>query len=276
MPNTPTHGDYDVTEVENFDNLMSVLTDINQADTYQKTVELVADVLMNGHKGVSGYLVFGNTKLSKKIGIFNMNAATDCPNAKTREDGESETGFCQVPWNDCYAHKAEYIYKDTLDKRRLQEYLWDNIDAMTFADALLRVKERKRSAFEFVRVSEAGDFRHQGDISKWTNIARRLGDEITVYTYSASHKLDWSDREHFTLMASNARAPYGDKRYAYAIPREMLEDGQDADDVLLIEDVEDNDDWMLCPYDRTDGDVKCGDCKACMVPQGPNVYITPH
>lgn len=266
MPNTPTHGDYDVQEVDNFDHLMDALVDINDAPTYQETVEKVADVLMNGHEGVSGYLTFGNNKISKKLGIFNMNAATDCPNAKTRENGESETGLCQVPWKDCYAHKAEYVYKDTLPKRRLQEYFWDNIDAVTFADALLRVKERKRSPFTDLRVSEAGDFRHRGDIVKWETIAKRLDGHINVYTYSASHKLDWSDAEHFTVNQSNNLADYGDRLFTAV---------QSPDDV--------GEDMVICPFELakskgvdTDDRPKCGDCRLCINKEGPDVAVLLH
>lgn len=262
----PTNGDYDIQEVDNFDNLMAALREINTAESYQETVELVADVLLNGHEGTSGYMTFGNNKVADTTGIFNMNAATDCPNAKTRENGESGTGLCQVPWESCYAHKAENIYPNALGKRRLQEYFWDNIDAVTFADACLRVKERKRSEFRDLRVSESGDFRHRGDIVKWETIAQRLEGHINVYTYSASHKLDWSDTEHLVVNQSNNLADYGNRLFT------AVESPDDVPEGMVV-----------CPFELakskgvdTDDRPKCGDCRLCINPEGPDVAVLLH
>lgn len=265
----PTHGDYRISEVEGIDSLMSCLKEFNEFDTHKERVEFVSELLMNGHKGVSGYLTFGNNKIAKNTGIFNMNSATDCPNAKSDEDNQTDTGVCQVPWESCYAHKAENIYPNTLKKRRLQEYLWDNVDSQTFADALLRVKARKRSAFDYLRVSESGDFRHRGDVVKWDNIAEILGDDIKVYTYSASHKIDWSEAEHFVVNQSNGLADYGDRLFS-AVPK-----GTDVPD-----------DAIFCPFEaakengvKTDERPKCGECTACMEPEADqprDVYISLH
>jgi len=265
----PTHGDYDISDVNDIDSLMSKLKEINNCDTHSGRVEIVAEMLMNGHEGVSGYLSFGNNKIAKNTGIFNMNSATDCPNAKSDKDNQTDTGVCQVPWDMCYAHKAENQYDDALKKRRLQEYMWDNVDALTFADALLRVKERKRSAFDYLRVSESGDFRHRGDIVKWNTIAEHLSDKIQVYTYSASHKLDWSEAEHFTVNQSNDLAEYGDRLFSAVM---------DSADVP--------DDAIFCPFEaakengvKTDERPKCGECTACVEPnaeQSRDVYITIH
>jgi hypothetical protein len=262
----PTRGDYDITEVENFDDLLKALEAVNASDD---PAAEVADLLMSGHEGVGGYLTFGNNKVAKNTGIFNMNSATDCPNAKSDPSNESETGVCQVPWESCYAHKAENIYPNALKKRRLQEYLWDNIDAQTFAEALLRVKARKRSEFSYLRVSESGDFRGRHDVIKWERISRIVGDEIGVYTYSASHKIDWSEAEHFTVNQSNALAEYGDRLFS-AVP--------DADDIP--------EDAMFCPFEAaaqndvdTDDRPKCGECTACIEPeesQPRDVFITLH
>lgn len=262
----PTRGDYDITTVKGFDALVRELERVSESEHPE---ERVAELLLNGHKGVSGYLTFGNNKISKNTGIFNMNSATDCPNAKSDENNQSGTGVCQVPWESCYAHKAEKIYPDALKKRRLQEYLWDNIDSVTFAEALLRVKERKSSPFEYLRVSEAGDFRHRSDIIKWDRISEIISPDIEVYTYSASHKLDWSHAENFTVNQSNALADYGDRLFS-AVP--------EAEDIP--------DDAIFCPFEaakkngvETDKRPKCGECTACIEPQSEqerDVYITIH
>jgi hypothetical protein len=254
----PTHGDYNITEVESFDALSAWLTEFKDAPSIEDKAGILAELLMNGHKGVSGYLTFGNNKVSKNTGIFNMNSATDCPNAASDKDNPTETGVCQVPFAACYAHKSENVYPDALKKRRLQEYLWDNVSAEVFAKAFRRVKERKRSSFEHLRVSESGDFRNDNDIKKWDKIARRLDSEINVYTYSASHKLDWSEAEHFNVMQSNNHANYGNNLYT-AVPSE--------------DDIPEN--AVQCAYEGAE--IKCGDCRMCIDQDfDKDVYITLH
>jgi hypothetical protein len=263
----PTHGDYDIDEVDGIDALRSAISEMYKSDD---PAGVLAGLLLNGHEGVSGYLTFGNNKVSKNTGIFNMNSATDCPNADSDEDNPTETGVCQVPWKSCYAHKSENVYPDALKKRRLQEYLWDCTSADIFAEALLRVKSRKRSPFKHLRVSESGDFRHSGDIKAWDEIARRLDGEINVYTYSASHKLSgWDSVEHFTVNQSNALADYGDREFN-AVPTQ--------DDIP--------DDAIACPFEvakangvETDKRPKCGECEACIKPateQSRDVYVLLH
>lgn len=266
----PTHGDYDSQSIEGIDTLKGVIVWIDNAPDMESRADRLADVLLNGHEGSDGYLSFGNNKISTNTGIFNMNSATDCPNAASDENNQTETGVCQVPWESCYAHKAENIYSAALPKRRRQEFLWDHMDADTFGHALLRVKERKRSPFEYLRVSEAGDFRHNGDIYKWDRIAEIVSPEIEVYTYSASHKLTgWSEVENFTVNQSNNLAEYGDRQFAAV-----------SDPDAIPEDA------IFCPFEaakengvKTDNRPKCGECTHCIEPetdQPRDVFITIH
>jgi hypothetical protein len=276
----PTHGDYEISEVAGFDALNAWLKEFKDAPSDKDKAAILAELLMNGHEGVSGYLTFGNNKVSTNTGILNMNSATDCPNADSDEDNPTYTGVCQVPWAACYAHKAENIYPDTLKKRRLQEYLWDNISAPIFAMAFRRVKERKRSAFDHIRVSESGDFRQEDDIRKWDEIALRLDGEINVYTYSASHKLDWSENEHMVVNQSNDLANYGDRQFTATYTDEHGETQP------ITEASEVPDDAILCPFEAakingvsTDERPKCGDCTACIDPkesQPRDVAIVQH
>jgi len=262
----PTHGDYDITSVENFSELKASIQRMNESDD---PVGVLADLLLQGHEGVGGYLTFGNNKVSKNTGIFNMNSATDCPNAGTSKDNQSETGVCQVRFSECYAHVSEQVYPNALKKRRLQEYLWDNVDAHTFAKALLRVKDRKRLPFDHLRVSESGDFRHRGDIIKWDRIAELLDGEINCFTYSASHLLDWCEAEHITVNQSNSLADYGDREFnAVSDVSEIPEDA------------------IACPFEvakangvETDNRPKCGECEHCITPeekQPRDVYVLLH
>jgi len=263
----PTHGNYDIDTVEGISKLRDEIKRMYDSDN---SVEILAELLMNGHDGSSGYLSFGNNKVAKNTGIFNMNSATDCPNADTTENNQSDTGVCQVPWESCYAHKSENIFKTSLPKRRRQEYLWDSVSPEIFADALLRVKERKTSDFLHLRVSESGDFRHNGDIMAWEKVAELVSGEINVYTYSASHKLSaWDNVEHFTVNQSNALAEYGDREFN-AVPK--------------VSDIPD--DAIACPFEvakangiETDSRPKCGDCTACIEPQTKqprDVYVLLH
>ena len=263
----PTKGDYDINAVDGIDTLRDEIKRMYDSDD---PAAVLAELLMNGHEGTSGYLTFGNNKVADNTGIFNMNSATDCPNADSTESDQAKTGVCQVPWKSCYAHKSENVYPDALKKRRLQEYLWDCTSPDIFAEALLRVKSRKRSPFKHLRVSESGDFRHNGDIKAWDEIARLLGDEINVYTYSASHKLSaWDSVEHFTVNQSNALAEYGDREFN-AVP-EVSDIPEDA---------------IACPFEvakkngvETDKRPKCGECEACIKPetdQPRDVYVLLH
>lgn len=201
---------------------------------------------------LSDYISWGNNKVSKTVAIYNLNSATDCPNR--------ETDRCQVPFEKCYAHKAENVYPQTLPYRRRQQYLWDSLSAEEWAGAFKSLVSRKRNSVTAVRFSEAGDFRNEQDIQKVERIAQMLStDGIDVYTYSASHKLDWSEAENFTVNQSNELADYGDRLFT------ALPEGSDLPE-----------DTVWCPYDKSDGDIKCGECKLCINPEGPDVAIELH
>jgi len=259
----PTYGEFEFASVDGIDALRHEIKRMHKPDT--DAVEVLSDLFMNGHEGSGGYITFGNTKIAKDVAIFNMNSATDCPNAKTMENGETETGLCQVPWSDCYAHKAENgLSPAALDKRRRQQYLWDNVDALTFAEALEHCFDRKQRDITAVRFSESGDFRHKQDIIKVDRIAQMI--DTDVYTYSASHKLDWSEAKHFTVNQSNNQADYGDRLFSAV-------SGADA--------VPEN--GVVCPFELakskgvdTDERPKCGDCRLCIDENGPDVYVLLH
>jgi hypothetical protein len=248
---TPTRGDYDTAAVDGIDTLRSEISDAEDNNTYSERITAWSHIL-------SDYLSFGNTKISKEVAIFNLNSATDCPNAETDE--------CQVDFSDCYAHKAENIYPNTLPYRRRQEYVWDCLDAETFAYAFIEVVERKRNPVTGLRLSEAGDVRHDGDIHKAERIAEILSaHDISVYTYSASSYLDaWDTVENLTVNQSNNFDNYGDRLYS-AVPKpEDIPEGA-----------------LECPHNYqkrkgNDDPVKCGDCRLCIDKDAPDVFITLH
>lgn len=266
-----THGNYSITDVADFDELRNCIHGIYRMCNMERQVEALADLLMKGHEGTSGYMSFGNNKVAKNTGIYNMNSATDCPNAETTVEEQSKTGVCQVPFAACYAHKAENIYPNALKKRRLQEYLWDAFSAEHFGKAFLRVKERKRSSFEYIRVSEAGDFRHNDDIRKWNDISKIVHPDISVYTYSASHKLDWDSHkthDEFTINASNDLDDYGDRQFTAT----YIDESGDEQPIKEPKDIPEE--MITCPFEvakandiPTDERPKCGDCTHCIEPE---------
>jgi hypothetical protein len=203
------------------------------------------------------HISIGNTKINKQTAIFNMASAHDCVNR------ESEN--CQVPWEDCYAGKAERTYgKDTLPYRRRQEYIWDCMNPELFAKAFQSLNSRKRNTFTSLRINESGDFRTNGDIVRLNQVAKIL--DVDVYTYSASNYLNWDLATDFTINASNDLEEYGDRRFM-AVP----------------EGAELPDDTVWCPYSLQQNNGvpeedrhKCGDCKLCINEDGPNVAVELH
>lgn len=266
----PTRGDYNITEVNGYDRLRDNIHAIYRM-SYDRQVSALADILLRGYSGKANYMTMGNNKVNKNTGIINMNSATDCPNADSTESNPSPVGVCQVPWAVCYAHKAENIYDDALPKRRLQEYLWDAFSAELWADAILRVSERKRSDFDYIRISEAGDFRHNADIKKWNTISEKVYPEVQVYTYSASHKLDWNlyaTHEYFVVNQSNDLDEYGDRQFTATFTDENGETQPITEPSQVPEDA------LLCPFEAakhkgidTEDRPQCGECTYCIQPE---------
>jgi len=226
---------------------------VDGIDTLRERMEKAGDDITVWSHILSDYIQFGNNKIAKSVAIFNMNAASDCPNR------ESEN--CQVPWESCYAGKAERQYPQVLPYRRRQEYLWDCMTADMFAEAFAELVSRKRNDVTAIRFSEAGDFRNDADIIKVNRIAELV--DVDVYTYSASDYLNWSHADSFTVNQSNDFREYGNRRFT-AIPK-----GSELPDGMV---------W--CPFDYSDksGDdrPKCGECRLCINPEGPDVAIELH
>ena len=209
------------------------------------------------------HVSFGNHKIADTTAIFNFGSATDCPNR--------ETEACQVPWEACYAGKSERLYGTPLAYRRRQEFIRDSVDAETFAQAFIRMVGRKRKPVDTLRLSEAGDFRTNADLIWANEVAGILRKELDmdVYTYSASFKLKWELAENITVNASNPWFDNANRRF-------MALDS--------IEDIQDRENTVVCPNDwdkRVEGKAadearKCGECRVCINPDGPDVGIVKH
>lgn len=207
---------------------------------------------------LNDYIQWGNnTKVAASVGIFNLSSAHDCVNRGTER--------CQVGPNECYAVRDERSYDWAWQYFRRQEYLWDCLDADTFAEAVKAIVERKHSAPRAFKFNQSGDFRHQGDVVKVDRIAEQLAEiDLPVFTYSASSHLDWSAAEHFTVNRSDPNVEYGDRRYQVVRTSGMVPE-----------------DAIHCPFDRAkqageplEERPKCGECMACVRPDGPDVAVT--
>lgn len=233
------------------------LAEVNGIEKLQQRIADAGNDVTAWSHILKDYVKFGNNKVAKEVAIFNMNSATDCANRNTDD--------CQVPDGMCYAYNDEQRYGSPLDYRRRQEYVWDCLDAHTFAKAFEELVSRKRNPVTAIRFSESGDFRHRGDIIKVDRIAELI--DIDVYTYSASGYLDWSEAEHFTVNRSNDFDYWegeGDRRF-FALP----------------ESEELPEDTVYCPFDYFDGDdldkrPQCGECRLCINSEGPDVAIPLH
>lgn len=233
--------DFDVNEVDRIDRLRR---DIRAAELNANTVERWTDIVQS-HINTQG-----NDKISSKIDVFNMGAATNCDNLGT--------AFCQVNSEDCYAVRSEKNFPKPKDYRQRQAVIWAHIDAVTFAKAYRRIFERKRTETIALRFNESGDFESRHDIHRVNEIATRLDDIISVYTYSASSWLPWQgNADAFALNQSNDRREFGDRRF------EVVDD---------VDEIPDG--GIRCPHDQSDGEIKCGDpCRLCIDDDAPDIYV---
>lgn len=221
---------------------------IRSADCLQDWVDI-----FRGTGDIPRHIKFGNGKLHKSVARFSFGSATDCPNRFTDS--------CQVDGDDCYAVSAEQGYSpETLDANRRREYLWDCLDAETFARAFhTLVTEHKHNHVGTLRFSVAGDVRYRGDAVKMNQIARYLADHgIDTYCYTASDHVDFRGLDALTVNASNPWVRGADRQY-----------------IAVADEAEIPDDGFQCPYDYSD--TTCGECRACIRPEGDHdVYITEH
>lgn len=244
-PDLVGHENYQDDEVWGLDGLTGR---IKAADTPEDWSYILGD-----------HIKVGNHKIAKNVAIFNICAASDCPNIDTER--------CQVPKEACYAHRDEKTYhgsdgRGPLSYRRRQEYIWDCLDAETFAEAFTLWMDRKTSDtdIEYIRLNESGDIRHRGDILKLEHIARILEPDVSIYVYTASNHLEWDilDERTFVVNASNdLMRQYADNRFG-VVSEYTDEDG------------------IVCPFDASDQEYKCGDCQLCMTKHGQDIQIEIH
>lgn len=198
----------------------------------------------------------GNSKLANYILIFNMGTAKNCPNMGTER--------CQASdGDDCYAARDEKRYPHTTPQYRdKQQLLWDSVTGEMFANAILHILDRSRSNTEYLRFNESGDFRHKADMERAETVARILKEEagITVYTYTASSFLDFSETEYLTVNASNPEVEGADNYFNVTDTR--LDTDASEYETLPEEGIPNG--AFECPGE-------CGPCRACMHKGGTDV-----
>ena len=125
----------------------------------------------------------GNRKIGRDTIIINMGSATDCASKRL--------GLCKVCAR-CYAVKAERQYPSCLPYRRLQAKIWSYTSAESIASQILGIAGVKSGRVKYLRFSESGDFRTQGDVDKMSTVAKLLAGKLIVWGYTARSDLDFS------------------------------------------------------------------------------------
>lgn len=120
----------------------------------------------------SPLISYGNDKLSKSMGIFDLLAIETCKNCKT----------CK---GSCYAINAQTQYPGTFNRRSIHTWLvrndLDYVESRLFAE--LSVTKRK-----IVRIHSSGDFDSQAYIDMWTRLIHKFS-HIKFYTYTKVNTL---------------------------------------------------------------------------------------
>jgi hypothetical protein len=101
--------------------------------------------------------------------------------------GLCQLDACGVGADKCYALKAERQYKAVIPHRMKQMEWWDS-GCVALATDFTDWQNKQRKPVTAVRLGEAGDFRHAGDVSKFADIAR-LCQTVTWYCYTARKDL---------------------------------------------------------------------------------------
>lgn len=152
----------------------------------------------------------GNRKIGKDTMIINISSAKDCEAGKN--------GLCDLYTNGkCYAMKAERLYPQVLPYREEQKIIWESLSAKEISDQIIEANNKKRSKLKFLRINESGDFKHQGDVWKASEIAQRLSSKgIKVYTYTHRKDLDFSDlSDNLTINSSHKDKLINNRFLAY-------------------------------------------------------------
>lgn len=145
-------------------------------------------------------LAQGNHKIGKDTLIINITSAHDCISRKL--------GLCKHP-EKCYAYSSECFRVahpiNCLKSRRKSARAWDKMTDFEIVRQIEdKIKISKKYKIKYLRFSESGDFKHQGDVEKLFRIANRLKNILNVYGYTARRDLDFRRvPDNMTINGSN-------------------------------------------------------------------------
>ena len=114
-----------------------------------------------------------NSKVGDAL-IFNLTSATACNSA--------QQGLCEVcnQGIECYALKAEKLYKGCLPFRTRQTEYFDSKTPQEISFDFLSIIAKYD--LPKVRWQEAGDFRNQGDVNKLAKISKNIPTKQATFT----------------------------------------------------------------------------------------------
>lgn len=180
---------------------------------------------------------YGNKKLPESTATFSLPRMLTCPGA---------TELCKVL---CYAQKAERIYPAV--KRRCED-LHTLAKSDLFPWVLKTAVSRLPERVSVIRVHVSGDFFDQKYLDTWIKVAKEFP-EKTLYAYTKSHELDFSDRpSNFSIRLSLDPTS----------PKEIFEKRNLFDGITWLHLREEN---SLPDFIDSDRVICPADCKICEV-----------
>jgi hypothetical protein len=120
------------------------------------------------------YLSDGNLRMN--IPTWSLPAEKTCPNA---------TIDCM---NNCYAKKAERMYRNTRESRARN---LNDSKRKDFTNKMIGLIKKKKS--KYIRIHESGDFYSKIYLDKWIDICNKFPRKKFL-AYTQSYDLDWSKK----------------------------------------------------------------------------------
>lgn len=144
------------------------------------------------------YITFGNKKLPKTTGIYNIGTWFLCP-------GRLQ-GFCELS-TQCYA-KCREVMGSVISSRLNNYYYWKSNDAETIAAFIsdsIKAEQMKGNQVNLLRFNEVGELEDQEDLVKMIKISNIVFEKtgIKSYVYTHNRALNFNiDRPNLTVNGS--------------------------------------------------------------------------
>ena len=144
------------------------------------------------------YISFGNKKLPKTTGIYNIGTWFLCP-------GRLQ-GFCELS-TQCYA-KCREVMGSVISSRLNNYYYWKSNDAETIAAFIsysIKAEQLKGNKVNLLRFNEVGEIEDQEDLVKMVKVSNIVYNNTGVksYTYTHNRNLNYDiERPNLTVCGS--------------------------------------------------------------------------